>query len=170
MNTADIILLILWFGFTWAGFWYGLIQTLGGIIGIFAGAVIAGRFYTFAGSWIGSADRLGLSQWLAFTFIFVVVNRVVAIAIGTIGKVLNVAKIIPGVGLLNRLGGAIVGLVEGALVLGLIITVARTLLPASGLVQQLDGSRIADLLGSIGGTLTPLLPEAIRGVKTIINV
>jgi membrane protein required for colicin V production len=126
MSTADIVLLILWFGFVWAGFWYGLIQTLGGVVGVIAGAVIAGRTYVVAGGWLGATgDRLGLSQWLAFTIIFVVVNRAVAIATGSIGKILNVVKVVPGVGSINRLGGALVGLVEGALVLGLLVSLAN---------------------------------------------
>ncbi len=171
MSTADIILLILWFGFVLAGFWYGLIQTLGGIVGVVAGAIIAGRTYAVAGSWLGAAgDRLGLSQWLAFTVIFVVVNRAVAIATGSVGKILNVVKIVPGVGSINRLGGALVGLVEGALVLGLLVSLAQRLEVSPSLTAYLEGSRVASLLGAIGSSLMPLLPEAIRGVKAIINV
>lgn len=171
MSTADIVLLILWFGFVWAGFWYGLIQTLGGIVGVIAGAIIAGRTYTIAGGWFGGAgDRLGLSQWLAFTVIFVVVNRAVAIATGSVGKILNVVKIVPGVGSINRLGGALVGLVEGALILGLLVGLAQRLEVSASLTAYLEGSRVASLLGAIGSSLMPLLPEAIRGVKAIINV
>lgn len=171
MSTADIVLLILWFGFVWAGFWYGLIQTLGGIVGVIAGAIIAGRTYAVAGGWLGGVgDRAGLGQWLAFTVIFVVVNRAVAIATGSVGKILNVVKIVPGVGSINRLGGALVGLVEGALVLGLLVGLAQRLEVSPSLTAYLEGSRVASLLGSIGSSLMPLLPEAIRGVKAIINV
>ncbi len=171
MSTTDIALLALWFGFVWAGFWYGLIQTLGGVVGVIAGAIIAGRTYTIAGGWLGAAgDRAGLANWLAFTTIFVVVNRAVAIATGTVGKVLNVAKVVPGVASANRLGGALVGLLEGALVLGLLVNLAQTLKVSASLSAYLEGSRIASLLGTIGSSLMPLLPEAIRHVQAIINV
>lgn len=171
MSSADIILLVLWFGFVWAGFWYGIIQTLGGVVGVIAGAIIAGRTYAVAGGWLGAAgDRLGLSQWLAFTVIFVVVNRAVAIATGSVGKILNVVKVVPGVGSINRLGGALVGLVEGALILGLLVGLAQRLEVSASLTEYLEGSRVASLLGAIGNSLMPLLPEAIRGVKAIINV
>lgn len=171
MSTTDIALLVLWFGFVWAGFWYGLIQTLGGVVGVIAGAIIAGRTYAIAGGWLGAAgDRAGLANWLAFTTIFVVVNRAVAIATGTVGKVLNVAKVVPGVASANRLGGALVGLLEGALVLGLLVNLAQTLNVSASLSAYLEGSRIAGLLGTIGSSLMPLLPEAIRHVQAIINV
>jgi len=171
MTTTDIILLILLFGFVWAGLWYGLIQTLGGIVGVFAGAVIAGRTYATVGGWLGAAGERGaLAEWLAFTAIFVAVNRVVAIATGTVGKILNVAKVVPGVAAANRLGGALVGLVEGVLVLGLLISLAERLAFSPGLTAQLADSRVADLLGSIGSILLPLLPDALKGVQNIINV
>lgn len=171
MSTTDIVLLVLLFGFVWAGFWFGLIQTLGGVVGVIAGAVIAGRTYAIVGSWLGAAgDRAGLADWLAFTVIFVVVNRAVAMATGTVGKVLNVAKIVPGIASANRLGGALVGLFEGALVLGLLINLAQTLSVSASVTANLEGSRIAVILAAIGGSLMPLLPEAVRHVKAIINV
>lgn len=171
MTTTDIILLILLFGFVWAGFWYGLIQALGGIVGIVAGAIIAGRTYSVAAGWIGGETaRVGVTQWLAFTVIFVVVNRAVAIASGTVGRILNVAKVVPGVASANRLGGALVGLVEGALILGLLVALAQRLEISSPLVAYLDGSRVADILGTIGSSLLPLLPDAIKGVQEILNV
>ncbi|MEK7570595.1 MAG: CvpA family protein [Patescibacteria group bacterium] len=171
MTTTDIILLVLLFGFLWAGFWFGLIQTLGGIVGVIAGAIIAGRTYTTVGGWIGGAnDRLGLANWLAFTFIFVAVNRAVAIASGTVGKILNVTKVVPGVASANRLGGALVGLLEGALILGLLVNLAQRLAVSPGLTQNLENSKVADILGAIGSSLMPLLPDAIKGVQNIINV
>lgn len=171
MTTTDIILLVLLFGFVWAGFWYGLIQALGGIVGIVAGAIIAGRTYHVAAGWIGGASaRVGLTEWLAFTVIFVVVNRAVAIASGTVGRILNVAKVVPGVASANRFGGALVGLVEGALILGVLIALAQRLDISAPLVGHLQDSRVADILGTIGSSLLPLLPDAIKGVQSIINV
>lgn len=170
MNTTDIALLILLFGFTWAGFWYGLIQTLGGIVGVIAGAVIAGRVYSTAAGWISGAANVQLSEWLAFVVVFVAVNRAVAIAVGIIGKALNVIAIVPGVKSFNRLGGALVGLVEGALVLGTIIAVAEKLNVSSSFVQLLDGSTVAKTLSTIGGSIMPLLPAALKGAQNLLNV
>ena len=68
------------------------------------------------------------------------------------------------------LGGALVGLVEGALILGLLVGLAQRLEVSASLTEYLEGSRVASLLGAIGNSLMPLLPEAIRGVKAIINV
>ncbi|RJO59419.1 CvpA family protein [Candidatus Parcubacteria bacterium] len=171
MNTTDIILLILLFGFVWAGFWYGLIQTLGGIVGVIAGAVIAGRTYAVAAGWLGGAGaRAGLAEWLAFSVIFVIVNRAVAMATGSVGKILNVVKVVPLVGSANRLGGALVGLVEGLLVLGLIIAMAQRFELSPQLVELLDNSRVANFLSAIGSSLMPLLPTAIRGVRSILQV
>ncbi|MFA6587533.1 MAG: CvpA family protein [Patescibacteria group bacterium] len=171
MNTTDIILLILLFGFTWAGFWYGLIQTLGGIVGVVAGAIIASRTYSVAAGWVGGVGtRAGLSEWLAFSVIFVVVNRAMAIATGSVGKILNVVKVVPFVGTINRLGGAVVGLAEGALVIGLIIAMAQRFELSPQLVTMLDNSRVANILGAFGSSLMPLMPSAIRGTKALLGV
>lgn len=170
MSTTDIALLVLLFGFTWAGFWYGIIQTLGGIVGVIAGAVIAGRFAPTAGSWISGLGNVQFSQWVAFVIIFVVVNRAVAIATGVIGKVLNVTKLVPGVAAANRLGGALVGLVEGALTLGLLIALAERLQVSQPLLNLLDDSVIANILSSIGSSLMPLLPEAIKGAQSVLQI
>lgn len=171
MNTTDIVLLALLFGFVWAGFWYGLIQTLGGIVGVVAGAVIASRTYSVAAGWLGGAGtRAGLGEWLSFSIIFVIVNRAVAIATGSVGKILNVVKVVPFVGSINRLAGALVGLVEGALVLGLIIAMAQRFDLSPQLVILLDNSKVAGVLAAIGSSLMPLMPSAIRGVRSILNV
>ncbi len=170
MSTTDIALLVLLFGFTWAGFWYGIIQTLGGIVGVIAGAVIAGRFAPTAGSWISGLGNAQFTQWVAFVIIFVVVNRAVAIATGVIGKVLNVTKLVPGVAAANRLGGALVGLVEGALTIGLLIALAERLQVSQPLLNLLDDSVIANILSSIGSSLMPLLPEAIKGAQSVLQL
>ncbi|MFA6042601.1 MAG: CvpA family protein [Patescibacteria group bacterium] len=170
MSTTDIVLLVLLFGFTWAGFWYGIIQTLGGIVGVIAGAVIAGRFAPTAGSWISGLGNTQFTQWAAFAMIFVVVNRAVAIATGVIGKALNVTKLVPGVAAANRLGGALVGLVEGALTLGLLIALAERLQVSQPLLRLFDNSVIANILSSIGSSLMPLLPEAIKGAQSVLQL
>lgn len=170
MSTTDIALLVLLFGFTWAGFWYGIIQTLGGIVGVIAGAVIAGRFAPTAGSWISGLGNAQFTQWVAFVMIFVVVNRAVAIATGVIGKALNVTKLVPGVAAANRLGGALVGLVEGALTLGLLIALAERLQASQPLLNLLEDSVIANILSSIGSSLMPLLPEALKGAQSVLQI
>ena len=61
MPIFDLVLLIVLGGFVLYGLWFGLIQSVGSLVGIALAAVIAGQWYTIAPE--------GVSQLVAFILI-----------------------------------------------------------------------------------------------------
>lgn len=165
MSLVDVILIIMLGGFVLFGLWFGLIHTLGALLGTIAGAYVAGHY--FAGIAGVIADKIGGSlpilKVVCFILIFTVVNRLVGFIFYLVEKMFNVISIIPFLKTINRLAGAVLGLAEGVLVLGLILHVAGAVPLASWFMEKVIGpSEVAQFLIRIARILLPLLPEALR--------
>ncbi len=88
-----------------------------------------------------------------------------------IEKFFNFIAFIPGSKYINNLAGAILGFFEGALFLGLIIfVVSRYAFIGNllGISAQLTSSTIAPLLLYVVNLILPVLPEALKTLKSII--
>ena len=72
-------------------------------------------------------------------------------------------------GVINNLAGALLGFLEGSLFLGLIIFVAsRYAIIGNFFGDQLSTSIISPLLLKIVNLILPILPEALKALKSII--
>jgi len=88
-----------------------------------------------------------------------------------IEKIFNVLAIIPFLKGINKIAGAIFGFIEGTFTFGLIIYVAsRYTFIDTFLGQQLSVSKISPLLMKLVNILTPLFPEALKVLKSIIQI
>jgi len=118
MNWLDIILILFLIGSMISGIRSGLISAVMGLVGIIGGIALASRFYTQL------ADLMGfIPQEAARILAFIIILAIVVVIAVVIAKVLTwVTKSIM-LGWLNRLGGAIFGLVSGALFLGAVLAV-----------------------------------------------
>lgn len=164
MTWLDLLLLLALFSYTWGGFQAGLIEAIGGLVGLVIGAVVASSQYVhfapaFAG-WVGGNELI--SKVVAFGVILFVVSRLVAIIIWFVNKLFNIVAIVPGLKLLNKLAGAVFGLLEGALFLGLVLQVANRLPVPDNWAHALQGSMIAPFLIHVSGWLVPFLPAALK--------
>ncbi|MBI4457481.1 CvpA family protein [Candidatus Uhrbacteria bacterium] len=170
MTGIDSIILIVLGGFVLAGFWFGFIHMLGGMIGYVLGAVLAGRFYepfsTLFAPWLwGNAN---LARIVAFFVIFVFVNRLIGVAVFFLDKALNLVGIIPFVKTFNRLLGAGLGLIEGTLVIGLAVYFAGKFPVSQQFAGDLGTSVLAKGVNAIGSLLAPLLPAAIQMMQSAL--
>lgn len=165
MSFIDIVLLILLGGFILFGFWFGVIHTLGALVGTIAGAYIASHYFSLVAIFI--QDKIGgnlpVLKIITFILIFTVVNRLVGLLFYLAEKVFNVLAIIPFLKTINRLAGAVLGFIEGALVIGLILHVAGAIPLSSWFAGRvLEPSSVARYLLGVARVLAPLLPEALR--------
>ncbi len=170
MVIFDIILLILLAGFILYGFFSGLIRAVGSLAGVILGAWLAGRFYLEVFAWFDKIWPWSASTGKVISFIicFTVVSRLVSWGFSLFEQAFKVAAIVPFVKTINRLLGALLGFIEGALVLGLILYVAGRYLPAVGsLGKWLESSTIVSYLIGFSKILAPLLPELYKKVKAI---
>jgi uncharacterized membrane protein required for colicin V production len=118
MLILEIILALLLLGFASSRCKDGLIFTLGRLIAVAAGFIVAKLWFAnvqFIFAWVLPANWAGLAAFIA---IFGAVDRAVLFIYGFIESVLNIIAGLPLIKTLNKWLGAILGLVEGAIVLG----------------------------------------------------
>ncbi len=165
MSFVDIILLIILGGFVLFGFWFGIIHTLGALIGTIAGAYLAGHNFAAVAGFVQSYIGGSLAVWkvIAFILIFTIVNRLVGFVFYILDKLFHLLTVIPFLKTINRLAGAILGLIEGALVIGLTLHIAGVVPLSSWFADRvLEPSSIARYMLGVARVLLPLLPEAFR--------
>lgn len=170
MTLFDVILIVILGGFVLFGFWFGLIHTLGALVGTIAGAWAAGHYYDALAVWVNGlvGGSLNVLRVIVFIVLFTVVNRLVGLLFFLVEKVFNVVSIIPFLKTINRLAGAILGLAEGVLVVGLSIYIAsRYPLGEWFTTMVLARSSVARYLSGLGDVLAPLLPEAVRTLRSL---
>lgn len=167
---VDLILIVVVLVFVIVGFMMGLIKSLGALVGVFAGAWVAGHYYEPVASWL-TPVLLGHSitaTIVAFVLIFGLVDRLVIFIFYLIDKIFNIIAIIPFLGSINKLAGALLGFAEGVLATGLLLYVVSRFagsIPWVG--ANLGQSQVAHGLVWISGLMTGLLPEALEKMASI---
>jgi len=163
MPILDIILLVLFFGFVGAGFYFGLIHTLGALLGVVVGVMAAGSLYDkIAPFFQFFLLKEEVAKVLAFVVVFLVTSRLIGWMVHMIDQGFKIIRFIPFASSANRLAGALLGFVEGALVLGVILFVMSHFQISPAINEAIDNSRFADLLITLAKVLTPLIPAAIK--------
>lgn len=170
LSILDLILLLILFLFIAFGFAMGLVQTIGAILGVIVGAWAAGLFYEPFGVWLEPIllGNTALARIVAFIIIFVLINRLVGLLFWIINKIFKLFTIIPFTKSLNRLLGALLGFVEGTLVLGLILYFVSRFAFTDWIIDVLVASKVAMWLVWVASILAPLLPELLRQIKSVI--
>ncbi len=172
MSWLDISLFIIWAGFTFHGFSKGLIRLLGRLLGLIIGAIIASHFYVELYNWSQNffTWRESVGQILSFIILFVICVTLVDWLFVWLEKLFKLISIIPFTKLINRILGAFLGFLEGALFLGLIVyMVSRYDWIDSLLGNQLADSGLVPFLLWFVQLMLPILPKAIQTAQAVIN-
>lgn len=172
MLVIDYILLaILAYSTLW-GFRKGLIRAVGGMVGMVAAIVLASRFFQPVAEWsapiVGFQNNMNLVRMVSFVVLLVGVNYVVSILVALIEKVYSSIAVLPFMKLGNRLLGAVLGLIQASIMIGLVLYFAARF-PFGSIVQSFfEGSKVAPIVLQISGIIQPLLPDAIKQIKSLI--
>ncbi len=171
MSIFDISLIIILCGFTLGGLFKGVIKMVGNLIGLIIGAYTASRYYLFfydwADQWINVSESLG--KVLAFIILFILIAKLIDLGFLLIEKAFRVIAFIPGSRFINNILGAVLGLLEGSLFLGLIIfVISRYTLIDNFFGNQISQSTVAPWILKILDFILPLLPEALKTLKSVI--
>lgn len=168
MGILDIVLLILFFGFVGAGFYFGVIHTIGALIGVVVGVTAAGSLYDKVAPFFQFFMlKEDVARVLAFIIVFVVTSRLIGYMVHMFDQGFKIIRFIPFASSANRLAGALFGFAEGALVLGTILFVASHFQLSPAINDAIDQSKFAGLLMTIAKVLTPLIPVAIKSAQRI---
>lgn len=170
MFIFDIILVIILAGFVFYGFFFGFIRVVGMLSGVVAGTWVAIRYYNYLfnliSNWWPGNPQIGKA--VCFIVCFSLVTHLIGWLFVIFDHAFKVAAIIPFLKTINRLLGALLGLVEGVLLFGLLFYITDRYIPEEVLFGQwLNKSELAQLFISFSKVLAPLLPEVYKQVKEL---
>lgn len=171
MSVFDIILLIIIGGFALAGLWFGLIHTIGSLLGTVVGVYAASRFYEPMAAWL-----LKITGWqenttkvIMFIIAFILINRAVGFIFYIVDKFLSLVTHLPFINSLNRLLGFLLGLVEGVFTIGLIVYFIERFPLSESIMNLIAKSAVAPYTSKIAGIFIPLLPDALKMLKSTVD-
>lgn len=166
MLIIDVIILIILAGFVFYGLFFGLIRTVGSLLGVVGGLWLTLIFYLTVFDWVKNlffGHELS-GKIIVFIVLFILINRLVGFIFALLDRTFDLISIIPFLKTINRLAGAALGFIEGGLILGL----ALIFISQTAFAGRLDGSKVAPFLVSYTQTIMPLLPGLLNRVKGMI--
>jgi membrane protein required for colicin V production len=162
MNWLDIVLVVFLIISVLVGLKNGLINTLFALVGLIGGIALAGRFYTQLAKILVFIPPDRAAQIVAFIIIFLAV----AVVAFLLGKMLTAMLSAVMLGCLNRIGGAVFGLLLGAVVLGAILAITVKLWSGNGVIEN---STIARVLLDRFPLVLSLLPSEFDSVRNFFK-
>lgn len=166
----DLALIIIVAGFGLCGLWFGLVHTLGSLVGTVAGAFLAGVYYEPVANWLIKTTGWGenFSKVLIFIIVFFLINRVVGLVFWIMDKILSFFTHLPFINGINRILGLAFGIFEGAVVLGLIFYFIGKFPVGTNFMTWITESKIVPHLVKVASILWPLLPTALKTIQSVI--
>jgi len=162
MNWLDIIIIVLIAIPTLIGLRIGIIKAALSLAGVIVGVILAGRFYVALSEQLTFIPQENLAKIAAFAIILIIVMLVA----GILASVLKWLASIVMLGWVNRLGGAVFGLVLGAIFCGVLLAIWAKLLGPEGPITE---SGLAMLLLYRFPMVLALLPEEFDAVRSFFQ-
>jgi membrane protein required for colicin V production len=171
MIVFDVILLVFLAGFVFYGLFFGLIRTIGSLLGLIGGVWVAATFYEQAYAILGNLafgfDVLGRS--LAFFLIFTIVNRLIAFGFAVLDRTFDFFSIIPFLKTINRVAGALFGLIEGGFVLGFALYIMQSYSFSTSILERFSAdSKFVPYIEKFVEVLRPVLPTILDQLKHLV--
>jgi len=158
MNTLDLVLLALTVISVVLGLWRGVIRESFSVLAWLAGFPIANYFASDVRHWLDLSDTSpAVAYMLAWVFVFVLVWLVCHVLSAALSSVLSVV----GLGLFNRLFGAVFGLTRAALAL-MVFAILVGLTPAAS-YPLWQSSWVIQLAHKGIEFFKPFLPAPLEG-------
>lgn len=162
-SLLDVIIILIVFAFTVAGWLLGFFHTLGALIGTAAGAYVSSRVGIPLGEWIGGQIGAKVAVTIiAFLLVFLIVSRLVGFVFWLIERAFKLLSVLPFLKTINRLLGATLGFAEGLLVIASVVYVAKLVFPDESIAAVVDSSKVAVWMLATFTFILSLLPETLR--------
>ncbi len=171
MPLFDIVLLVIISGFALFGLWFGLVHTLGSLIGTIFGVYLASRFYAPLANWIITATGWNQNyvKVIIFVLSFIIITRLVGFVFWIMEKFLTIFTKLPIIRGLDKLLGMAFGALEGAMVIGVSLYFIARFPISLTFMDGLAGSKLAPLLVKLASIFVPFFPEAIRILRSTVE-
>ncbi len=162
MNWLDIVILVLIVIPTLIGLKIGIIKAVLTVVGVVVGVVLAGRFYGVLAGYLTFISQTSLAKIAAFAIILIVVMIIATVLASLIKWVVSAVML----GWVNRLGGAVLGFVLGAIFCGALLTSWVKFVGISGPIYE---SALAVLLLDSFPMVLALLPAEFDSIRSFFQ-
>lgn len=162
MNWLDIIIIVLIAVPAFIGLKAGIIKALFTVAGVIVGVVLAGRFSDSLAGVLTFISDSGIAKVVAFAIILIAVMIIATVA----AKLVKWAVSAVLLGWIDRLGGAILGLVLGMIFCGAVLTMWVNYLDISSVIEE---SIMAGVLLNGFPIALGLLPAEFDSVRSFFR-
>ena len=162
MNWLDIVILAVVVIATFWGLRLGIIKAVLSLAGLIVGVILAGRYYVPLSEQLTFIPQAGVAEIVAFAIILIGV-MVVA---GVLARLLKWAASAVMLGWVNNLGGAVFGLVLGALLCSALLA---TWVKFLGIAEVISESSLAAILLDRFPAVLALLPDEFDAVRSFFQ-
>lgn len=166
LSVLDVALAAVWLYLVIVNARAGLIRALGNVLGTILAFAIAGRVYDDVGAILPGAPTVAAANAAGFLIAYFVVTILVGLIVYIADKLFLVFKFIPGFGMANTIGGAVVGFAKASILIGALIIVLSQFSSDVGIQDALTNSRLVPIFIWFGQVATWLLPESLRQLPT----
>jgi membrane protein required for colicin V production len=163
MSWIDIIVIVLLAVPTFIGLKIGLIKAVLSIVGVIVGVVLAGQFYEPLADAMGFISNPSLAKFVAFAIILIGVMVIAGVAAWLIKWAVSLVML----GWVNRIGGAVIGFLVGAIFCGALLTIWINV--ASTPPQVIEDSLLAGVLVDAFPLVLALLPSEFDSVRSFFQ-
>ncbi len=162
MNTLDIVILVIVAIAIFLGLRIGIIKAALSLAGLIVGIILAGHYYVPLSEQLTFIPQAGVAEAAAFAIILIGVM----IVAGVLAGLLKWATSLVMLGWVNHLGGAVFGLVLGALLCGALLA---TWVKFLGLAEIISKSSLAVILLDRFPAVLALLPEEFDAIRSFFQ-
>ena len=160
MNRIDAVLAVVFVLFALRGFWRGFSREFFGFIGLIGGLAVAAATYTDAVAYVPEAVLEPLRPIVAFVAVFFLVDVAAALVGALLHRLFGVFFLSP----VNRIAGALFGVVKAAALAAITLMLVRAYTPSPDIQSELATSRLAGPLLALAGGVkeTTVVPAPER--------
>ncbi len=159
MSWLDVIIVIVIAVFAFLGLRMGIIKAVLSLAGLIVGVVLAGRYYAPFSEQLTFSSSANIAKIVAFAVILIGVMVIARVVAGLLKRVVSVLML----GWVDRVGGAIFGLVLGATLCGALLAIWIKYL---GMADTIAESALAFLLLDRLPMVLALLPDEFDRVRS----
>jgi len=162
MNWLDIVILVIAVIPAFLGLRIGIIKAVLSLAGLIVGIILAGHYYVPLSEQLSFIPQAGVAEVVAFVIILIGI-MVVA---GVLARLLKWATSVVMLGWVNHLGGAVFGLVLGALLCSALLA---TWVKFLGIAEATSESSLAVILLDRFPAVLALLPEEFDSIRSFFQ-
>ncbi len=162
MNWLDIVSMVAIAVLAMVGLWVGVIKTALSLVGIVVGVILAGRYYVPLSEQLAFIPQAALAKIVAFAIILLGVMVIAFVLAGLLKWVASMMLL----GWVNRLGGAVFGLLVGAVMCGALLAAWVKFFGIAGVITE---SVLASMLLDLFPLVLSLLPDEFGAVRSFFQ-